>query len=34
MTNAILLMAGIALAMVIFIVIPELLRRKREGQRG
>jgi hypothetical protein len=32
MDNAILMMAGIALTMIIFIVIPELLRRKREAQ--
>jgi len=33
MDNAILMMAGIALTMIIFIVIPELLRQKREAQK-
>jgi hypothetical protein len=32
MDNAILMMAGIALTVIIFILIPELLRRKREAQ--
>jgi hypothetical protein len=32
MDNAILMMAGIALTMIIFVLIPELLRRKREAQ--
>jgi len=30
MINGILILAGIAVMMVIFIVLPELLRRKRE----
>lgn len=32
MDNAILMLAGITLAIFIFVVIPELLRRKREAQ--
>ncbi len=32
MTNAILMMAALTLVIFIFVVIPELLRRKRERQ--
>jgi len=32
MINGILILAGIAVMMLIFIVLPELLRRKRERQ--
>jgi len=32
MINGILIMAGIALFLIIFVVIPDVLRRKREGQ--
>jgi predicted HTH domain antitoxin len=32
MDNAILMMASLALTMIIFVLIPELLRRKREAQ--
>jgi predicted HTH domain antitoxin len=32
MDNAILMMAGIALTVIILVLIPELLRRKREAQ--
>jgi len=33
MTNAILMMAGITLMIVVFVLLPELLRRKKERQR-
>jgi hypothetical protein len=32
MINGILMMAGIALFIFIFVIIPEILRRKRERQ--